>query len=776
MSLRAADLTDCLLGDTRVRHWVLSLPHPLRQGRPAGYDPFSMQGRRIGGYLLGEPIGAGGAGTVYRARQLSLDRDVAFKILHPELAREPAMRERFLREGRLAARVTHPNLVQVLEAGEEPDLLYLVLELIEGRTLREELAEVGALDLPRTLQVARQCADVLAVLHQSGIVHRDVKPENLFLHRDRGLLLGDLGIAREEGPSRQPTAEGTLLGTPAYMAPEVISGKPAGPPSDLYALGVVIYECLAGAPPFSGDDVMAILEAHVRSPAPPLPPGLGQLPPGLIGLIDRALGKNPADRPASAVAIRDQVIRISRRFKAPGSAPETGTPTIRLATAPPGGGARRRRDSTRTAAATIVSGRSKVDATKGWRPGQLLLGTLAVATLVAAAGLVSYRSPTGPKAVAIPRDSDPADSRALPNLSDKGGAKSSLAPGPSTDSLAPKSPNAAVLAAIDQVRPEVARTATLVHSALFQEDGVLRTEKRVEATGKTTEITAKAEMAVRRLLVSCGSTLASLHPAETESLGRLLLELLQQVRAARDNLERYMTRKQPSTVHPLEEMVAHEVWLDDFDSRIASRLKLLLDQLPPEAVWTGTLNWDLGVLGLKSLLRPVLDKAEWAHLRKSLLTKGREVSKAIGRSVPDPVRATDLIQIVKTSLQRIGYREEAADLYDSTLVPYLSRRQIEWFPHGLGLLGRKALFTEMETRWSPDPRRASREELLKAQRAWEDFRFDLREARREGFVRNRALVARWEYDRKDKLMLLSEGWLETADRRLDEIAAALRRQ
>jgi serine/threonine-protein kinase len=258
-------------------------------------------GSVFGGYRIEGKLGQGGMGIVYRARQISLDRPIALKVLTPDLAFDEASRKRFLQEGILAARVQHPQLVRVLQVGEQEHRLFLAFELVQGKTLRDRLHREGPLPVQLSVDIVLACADALATLHDAGILHRDIKPENIFLSVDRGPLIGDLGIAKDlaaEGLVK--TRKGFVMGTPAYLAPETIVGKPAGPASDLYALGVVLFECLAGEPPFGGSEPQAILKQQVKSPVPLLASRGQGVPPELDRILARCLAKAPEDRFADA--------------------------------------------------------------------------------------------------------------------------------------------------------------------------------------------------------------------------------------------------------------------------------------------------------------------------------------------------------------------------------------------------------------------------------------------------------------------------------------------
>jgi eukaryotic-like serine/threonine-protein kinase len=256
-------------------------------------------------YLLESPIGEGAMGEVWRAMHLELNRPVAIKILHPNLAARADARARFVREARVAATLEHPNAVRVLDFGEGPAGLYLVMELLLGSTLRARL-DKAVIGHTEAIQIAVQIARVLEAAHRINLVHRDIKPENTFVEGDGPALLVrvvDFGLAfiADAGSSiGRMTDEGILGGTPAYMSPEQARGKAVGPPSDVYSLGCVLYEMLAGRPPFLGP-VAELLTRHAY--APPL--GLREfgltpaVPTDLDDLVLSTLGKSPPLRPTA---------------------------------------------------------------------------------------------------------------------------------------------------------------------------------------------------------------------------------------------------------------------------------------------------------------------------------------------------------------------------------------------------------------------------------------------------------------------------------------------
>lgn len=275
-------------------------------------------------YELRELLGSGGMAQVLEGYDRLLDRRVAVKILRDDLAGDPTLPQRFLREARTAARFSHPNAVTVFDTGIQGRRPYIVMELIEGRTLAEELAERGQLPAGEAIAIAEQTLDALAAAHELGFVHRDVKPGNIMLLDGGGVKLTDFGIAKELRDAQAGlTATGTVMGTPRYLAPEQVGGEPAVPASDVYAMGVVLYEMLAGAPPFDGDNAIAVALAHQRDPVPPLHRRRRDLDAGLVAVVERALAKDPADRYVDAGAMRSALLDLPGAVRPLGAADAT---------------------------------------------------------------------------------------------------------------------------------------------------------------------------------------------------------------------------------------------------------------------------------------------------------------------------------------------------------------------------------------------------------------------------------------------------------------------
>src|SRR4051794_29516632 len=239
-------------------------------------------------------------GDVWRCVDDVLGRTVAVKILLPSLLEEAGFTERFRVEARTMATINHAGVVDIYDYGSDPSVgAYLVMEYVEGDALSRTLARVGRLTPGRTMALIAQAADALHAAHEKGIVHRDVKPGNLLVRPNGTLVLTDFGIPRSAMVA-QLTAAGSVLGTASYISPEQASGQGATPLSDVYALGIVAYQCLSGRRPFEGDNPLEIAMRHVRDAPPPLP---GDIPPVVRQFVDRSMAKDPGARYPTATAM-----------------------------------------------------------------------------------------------------------------------------------------------------------------------------------------------------------------------------------------------------------------------------------------------------------------------------------------------------------------------------------------------------------------------------------------------------------------------------------------
>jgi len=295
-----------------------------------GEDP--LLGERLGPYDIEAVIGRGAFATVYRGRQAQLGRYAAVKVLDPLLGRDLMAARRFAEEARRAAGLDHPAIVPVYDAGEDQGLSYLAMRLIDGSPLGHELSQQGPLAPARVVEVVTPVASALDHAHARGVVHRDVKPDNVLLEPGR-VWLADFGIAATVQTAGQYTTG--AIGTAQYMAPEQAQPGPIDGRADLYALGCVVYECLVGAPPFPGTDFATLVLAHARDPVP----GTGWLP--LDTFMVRALAKRPADRFANGAELVGALQAALAGQRLP--AVLASAPTVAGPPPPPPPPARRRR-------------------------------------------------------------------------------------------------------------------------------------------------------------------------------------------------------------------------------------------------------------------------------------------------------------------------------------------------------------------------------------------------------------------------------------------------
>lgn len=262
----------------------------------------------MGQYEILDEIGRGGMGIVYRARDAHLGRTVALKVLAPPRAQAQKHVKRFLQEGRAAARVSHPNIVTVYDVGESGGTYFLTMELIEGKPLDRVLRETGRLPVHEALRIARDLADALAAAHREGVIHRDIKPQNIMVDPTGAVKVTDFGLARLFlGPSERLTVAGARLGTPAYMSPEQIRGEATDPRTDVFSLGVTLYEMLAGKRPYEAQEPLALMYQIVNEPVPRLVCPVAPAPSGVQKLVAAMMAKRPDDRPASAEQVRSML-------------------------------------------------------------------------------------------------------------------------------------------------------------------------------------------------------------------------------------------------------------------------------------------------------------------------------------------------------------------------------------------------------------------------------------------------------------------------------------
>ena len=312
------------------RTWPGGSPAPAARG---GGD--ELVGRVLDGrYRIAARLGAGGMGTVYRAVQLSLGREVAIKVVNPALAGDAAIVQRFLREARLASHIQHPGAVAVIDFGQTADgQHYLVMELVRGRTLEAVLAAHGPMAPGRVVRIGMQVCDVLMSAHHLSIVHRDLKLANLMLVDDAVALdtvkVLDFGMARslaEEPWDPDITLTGALVGTPAYMPPEVLQGRACDARSDLYSLGVILYELASGRAPYAGPSAAELIVQLATDE--PTPPARAGIPDPLARVIARLIARDPDARHRDALELKVELARLAPAARHPpmGSASFTARP------------------------------------------------------------------------------------------------------------------------------------------------------------------------------------------------------------------------------------------------------------------------------------------------------------------------------------------------------------------------------------------------------------------------------------------------------------------
>jgi serine/threonine-protein kinase len=265
-----------------------------------------------GRYELHRRLARGGMADVFLARDTLLDRPVALKVLFAEFATDPSFVERFRREAQSAANLNHPNIVSVYDWGEEDGTYFIVMEYVEGRSLAQILRDEGPLQPDRAADIVIDVAAALAFAHRHGVVHRDVKPGNVLISPMGQVKVADFGIARAVSARENLTQTGTVMGTATYFSPEQARGEAVDPRSDVYSLGIVLYELLVGTPPFTGDNPVSVAYKHVSEPPPPVRERNPRVPEPLEAVTMRTLAKNPANRYPSA----DELAADLRRYRA----------------------------------------------------------------------------------------------------------------------------------------------------------------------------------------------------------------------------------------------------------------------------------------------------------------------------------------------------------------------------------------------------------------------------------------------------------------------------
>jgi serine/threonine-protein kinase len=281
---------------------------------------FTLDGR----YRLDSLIGMGGMGDVYRATHVHLDTEFAVKLLKPELVANQTAIKRFRLEAKAAGRIHHPNAIRVTDFGVTPErIVYLVMEIVKGHSLRDLMAQEGPLSHIRTINLVRQVCGAVDAAHRGGVIHRDLKPDNILIEKinniERVKVL-DFGIAklRETNPDNFLTQAGTIIGTPQYMSPEQCQGKELDPRSDIYSIGIILYEMLAGKVPFDGKSAIEVVVHQLHDPPQPLHELAPEVPVSITQIVMRSLEKDPDQRPASATELSDE---LKRALETEGEAP-----------------------------------------------------------------------------------------------------------------------------------------------------------------------------------------------------------------------------------------------------------------------------------------------------------------------------------------------------------------------------------------------------------------------------------------------------------------------
>ncbi len=289
-----------------------------------GVNQTTIDGR----YALTRSIGGGGMAEVFLAHDGVLDRDVALKVLRGQYTNDEEFVERFRREARSAASLSHPNIVPVYDRGDTEDgSHYIAMEYVSGGTLKERLDERGPIEPDRALAATAQVAEALWAAHERGVIHRDIKPHNILLTETGHLKVTDFGIARAAS-AVTISATNAVFGTAGYLSPEQALGEPATPRSDLYSLGIVLYEMLTGVVPYRADNPVAVCMKHVTEPLRSPRKLDPTIPAAVDALVAKMLAKDPADRPASASELLDDIESVRGGAAPPLPTPRTGTPRL----------------------------------------------------------------------------------------------------------------------------------------------------------------------------------------------------------------------------------------------------------------------------------------------------------------------------------------------------------------------------------------------------------------------------------------------------------------
>jgi serine/threonine protein kinase len=308
----------------------------VRQGG-SNDDLNSLVGKSLGQFRIVERIGAGGMATVFKAYQPNLDRYVAVKVLPPFHARDATFVKRFVQEARSVAKLQHPNIVKIHDFGEQDNITYIVMEYVDGGTLKDRLRR--PISVPEAVDYMIQAAQGLDCAHRNGIIHRDVKPANMLLHKDGYLLLSDFGIAKILEGTTNLTRVGTGIGTPQYMSPEQGTGQAVDRRSDIYSLGIVLFHCLTGRVPFTADNPLSITVKHLNEPLPVEALRMANVPMPIEQAVVKMTAKAPQDRYQSTDALIDALSKAMAdshlSMPRPGSRSVIGAPALPFPPQPP---------------------------------------------------------------------------------------------------------------------------------------------------------------------------------------------------------------------------------------------------------------------------------------------------------------------------------------------------------------------------------------------------------------------------------------------------------
>ncbi|MEO6809287.1 MAG: protein kinase [Isosphaeraceae bacterium] len=395
----------------------MTRPEPLHE--PSETGPFAsserlrdLTGKTLGDFQVERLLGHGGMGEVYLARQISLDRPVALKVLKPDLLSNPTYLARFESEAWAAARLNHPNIVHIYSLGTADDVRFIVMEYVQGTNLREYLVRRGVPALPLALSIMKQATLAVGAAAEAGLVHRDIKPDNLLLTRKGQVKVADFGlVSAPETEHLHLTRPGVTLGTPMYMSPEQVQGHPMDHRSDLYSLGVTFYHMLAGVPPFRAETGMALALKHVRETAVSLAVHRPDLPADLVRLVMKLMEKDPSNRPQSSAEVLRDLSKVREALSASAGTANLATSELTVITGSEPAVAPTRRDKAKRAARpaskpdrAASSIRWNLTLNPTWIVG-LSLATLLVGALLGwrarAVDLLGSRAPTphGPPAL-----------------------------------------------------------------------------------------------------------------------------------------------------------------------------------------------------------------------------------------------------------------------------------------------------------------------------------------------------------------------------------------